>query len=105
VQLEEGDLSEFQPAAEAEYGVEVPNKEKLFESGAACAAVLHVRNNGKQALAGNVQYVVKDYWEQAARTGSVAVNVPAETTTAYPVDLGALPCGYYRSYFTAPEAR
>ena len=39
---------------------------------------------------------------KSARKGSVAVSVPAETTAAYPVDLGQLPCGYYRGYFTAP---
>lgn len=103
VQLEEGDLSDFRPAAEIEYGVEVPNKEKLFESCTPAAALLHVRNNGKQNLAGNVQYVVKDYWDQPARTGAVAVNVPADGTIAYPVDFGVLPCGYYRGYFTVPS--
>ena len=102
VQLEEGDLSGFRPAAEVEYGVEVPNKEKLFEGGAACGAVLHVRNSGKTPIAGAVPYVIKDYWEQAVRKGSVDVSVAADTTTAYAVDFGQLPCGYYRGYFTAP---
>ncbi len=100
VQLEEGDLSDFQPAAEIEYGVEVPNQEKLFESGASCGAVLHVRNNGKKPLLSDVKYEIKDYWEHAVRSGATAVSVPAETTTAYPVDLGRLPCGYYRGDFT-----
>lgn len=102
VQLEEGDLSDFQPATGAEYGVESTSPEKLFENGGPCGAVLHVRNNGKTPLTENVSYVIKDYWEQVARSGVVAVNVPPETTASYPVDLGKLPIGYYRGYFTAP---
>jgi hypothetical protein len=104
VQLEEGDLSEFQPAAEVEYGVEVPISGKLFDDGAPCSAILRVRNNDKKPLSGNVKFVVKDYWEQPARTGSVAVNVPPKSNAAYPVDLGTLPCGYYRGHFTTPAA-
>jgi hypothetical protein len=102
VQLEEGGLSDFQPAAEAEYGVEVDSPDKLFESGASCAATLRVRNNAAKPLAGDVKYEIKDYWEKVVQAGSVAVNVPAEATAAYPVALGKLPCGYYRGYFTAP---
>jgi len=102
VQLEEGELSDFQPAAEFEYGIEVDSPEKLFERGASCGATLRVRNNGQKPLAGEVKYEIKDYWEHVVRAGSVAVDVPAETTAAYPVDLGKLPCGYYRGYFTCP---
>ncbi|KPK58162.1 MAG: hypothetical protein AMK73_09445 [Planctomycetes bacterium SM23_32] len=102
VQLEEGGLSHFQPAAEAGFGVEVDSPEKLFESGASCGATLRVRNNGAGPFAGAVAYEVKDYWEHVVRSGSVAVDVPAETTAAYPLDLGRLPCGYYRGYFTGP---
>jgi len=102
VQLEEGRLSDFQPGSELEYGIEVASPEKLFDDGSSCAAILRVRNNGKKALAGNVKYEIKDYWEHAVRAGSVTVNVPPETAASYPVDLGKLPCGYYRGYFTPP---
>lgn len=102
VQLEEGELSDFQPAAAVEYGIEVDSPEKHFESGASCGAALRVRNNGIEPFAGAVKYELKDYWEHVVRAGSVAVDVPAETTAAYPVDLGRLPCGYYRGYFEGP---
>lgn len=102
VQLEEGDLSDFVPAAEAEYGVEAAKTDKLFESGASCKAALRVRNNGKGTLTGSVKYAIRDYWEQEVRTGSVAISVPPESTSAYPVDLGEFPCGYYRGCFTTP---
>ena len=102
VQLEEGDLTDFKPASEAEYGIEVASKEKLFESGAACKVVLRVRNNGGKPLGGKVQYVIKDYWEQAAKTGTLDLDVLAATSAEYSVDLGPLPCGYYRGYFTVP---
>ncbi|MHB9107030.1 MAG: glycoside hydrolase 5 family protein [Armatimonadota bacterium] len=100
VQLEEGGLSDFQPAA-AEYGVEIEG-EKLFEQGAACRATLRVRNNGRQPLAGRVHYVIRDYWEREARAGTLPVQVAAGSNAAYPVDLGRLPCGYYRGAFTVP---
>lgn len=104
VQLEEGDLSDFQPAAQVEYGVESTSKEKLFESRGPCAAVLRVRNNGKKPLAEKVQYVIKNYWEQVVRSGTIPISVPPETTAAYPVNFGKLPIGYYRGYFTAPTS-
>jgi hypothetical protein len=102
VQLEEGDLSDFKPAAEAEFGVQADKSDKLFEEGAPCGATLRVRNNGDASLAGEVKYVVKDYWENEVRSGSVAVSVPPRDGAAYAVDLGKLPCGYYRGWFTMP---
>jgi|GEM_PF-1973324 len=101
VQVEEGDLSDFQPSTEIEYGVEVLNKEKLFDSGSPCKAVLRVRNNGKNPLDGKVDYVIKDYWEKPVSTGSVPVQVKADGNTSYDLDFGKLPCGYYRGSFTA----
>jgi hypothetical protein len=102
VQLEQGGLSDFRPAAPLEFGVEVKAPDKLFESGAPCAATLHLRNNAARPFGGAVKYEVRDYWEKVVRDGSVAVNVAAASTAEYPVDLGVLPCGYYRGYFTGP---
>ncbi len=102
VQLEEGDLSDFQPAGDHEYGVESTRGDKLFEKGEACGAILRVRNNGKSPLNEKVSYVIKDYWEQAVCSGEVAVSQPPETNGSYPVNLGKLPVGYYRGYFTMP---
>jgi len=102
VQLEEGELSDFRPATDAEYGVESGSSEKLFENGGPCGAILHVRNNGKKPLAEKVPYVIKDYWEQVVRSGEIPVNVPPETTASCPVEIGKLPVGYYRGYFTVP---
>ncbi len=102
VQLEEGDMTDFQPAAPVEYGVEVTSREKLFENGRPCGAVLRVRNNTRTTLAVKVPYVIKDYWEHVVRSGAISVNVPASTTEAYPVEIGQLPDGYYRGGFTPP---
>ena len=103
VQLEAGDLSDFQPAQTIECAVEADSKEKLFESGKPCTLLLHVRNNGKNPIAGAVKYVIRDYWEHEVRAGAVQINEKAETTAVHPVDLGKLPCGYYRGKFTAPD--
>jgi hypothetical protein len=102
VQLEEGGLSDFHPAPGIEFGVEVDSPEKLFESRASCKAILRVRNNGDDPFAGAVKYEIKDYWEHVVRFGAVPVDVAGQATDAYPVDLGILPCGYYRGYFTGP---
>lgn len=102
VQLEEGDLTDFQPASEAEYGVEVLSKEKLFESGTACKVALRVRNNTDQRRGGKVSYVIKDYWEQEVKKGEVELGVADGFYAERTVDFGALPCGYYRGYFTVP---
>ncbi|OGV59971.1 MAG: hypothetical protein A2X45_16850 [Lentisphaerae bacterium GWF2_50_93] len=101
VQVEEGDLADFQASTEVEYGIGVENPNKLFESGSPCKAVLKVRNNGKAQLDGKVDYVIKDYWEKPVLTGSVPVRIKAESAASYPMDFGKLPCGYYRGYFTA----
>jgi len=101
VQVEEGDLSDFQPSAEVEYGISVASPEKLFESGSPCKAALSVRNNGKAQLDGKVDYVIKDFWEKPVFTGTVPVSMKAGSTASYPVDFGKLSCGYYRGYFTA----
>lgn len=102
VQLEEGNLSDFQPSAVVEHGVEITKPEKLFEAGEPCAAVLYVRNNGKIPLVENVSYVIKDYWDQPVRSGSLAVKVDGGATAKFPVAIGKLPVGYYRGYFTVP---
>jgi len=104
VQLEEGELSDFQPAAPAEYGVEATSREKLFEAGQPCGAVLRVRNNSRTSLSVKVPYVIKDYWDQTVRSGAISVSVPAQSTAAYPVAIGQLPNGYYRGVFTPPGA-
>ncbi len=101
VQVEEGDLTDFQPSSEVEYGIEATSTEKLFESGSPCKATLRVRNNMKNPLNGKVDYVIKDYWENPVSTGVVRINVKAEGNDSYTVDFGKLPCGYYRGYFTA----
>jgi hypothetical protein len=104
VQLEEGALSDFQPSAPAEYGVEATGKEKLFEAGQPCTAVVRIRNNASTPLTASIPYVIKDYWDRPVRSGVIPVNVPATTTTAVPLDLGKLPGGYYRGYLTPPGA-
>lgn len=102
VQVEEGDLTDFQPSTEVEYGVEVLNDKKLFESGTDCKAVLNVRNNKKTPLDGKVSYVIKDYWEKIVCQGVIPLTMKPESTSSYPLDFGKLPCGYYRGYFTTP---
>ena len=103
VQLEEGPLSDFQPGSEVEYGVEATSPQKLFESGTPCQAVLRVRNNGQHPLSTTVAYVIRDYNERQVRTGDIPVHAAAASTAAYPVELGALPCGYYRGSFATRE--
>jgi hypothetical protein len=102
VQLEEGGLSNFVPSSPVEYGIEATSKEKLFEAGQPCTAVLRVRNNARTPLAASVPYVIKDYWDRPVRSGVIPVNVSAITTAAVPLDLGKLPVGYYRGYLTPP---
>lgn len=102
VQLEEGGLSDFSPSAPAEYGIETTSKDKLFDVGQPCTAIVRIRNNAHTPLVASVPYVIKDYWDRPVRSGVIPVNVPAATTAAVPLDLGKLPGGYYRGYLTPP---
>lgn len=103
MQLEEGDkMTDFQPSTDFEVGAEVTAKYKLFRRGEPAVVTLRFRNNTAKPVAGNVSYVIRDYWEQAAAEGAMAINVPPQGNYACTIDAGALPCGYYRGYVTAP---
>ncbi len=102
VQLEEGKLTNYAPAAKLEMGAAVLNKYRLVKAGEPSIVSLYFRNNTDKPAQGKVSYVVKDYWEKPVRTGNISVKtIPAQGNSSQILDLGKLPRGYYRAYFTA----
>ena len=103
VQLEEGgEMTDFTPSTDFEFGAEVTAKYKLFRRGEPATIALRFRNNQPEPVRGKVSYVIRDYWEHAAREGKTEIDVPAHGNHACSINVGVLPCGYYRGYLTAP---
>lgn len=100
LQLEEGDMTDYAPAASLEMGASIPALYNLAKAGERVKLDLRFRNNGADAAGGEVSYVVKDYWERPVKEGKLAVEpVPAKGGGSQVLDLGILPRGYYRAYF------
>jgi len=102
VQLEEGKISDFMPSSQFEFSVKIPGHFKLFEQGKEIPAILRFRNNRKKTIKGKVTYVIKDYWEKTVKQGDVEIVIEGNSTKKLEINLGTLPLGYYRAYFTAP---
>lgn len=96
VQLEEGVMTDYQPSAPVEFGVEIAKPNKLFERSEACAAVLRIRNNAGTPFAGTMAYEVVDYWGRKAAEGSVELRADPGSGSESTLRIGSLPCGYYR---------
>ncbi len=101
IQLEEGKLTDYAPAARMELGAIVPNNFRLVKAGEPSILNLYFRNNGDKPESGKLSYVVKDYWEKPVRKGEIAIKaIPAKGNSTQKLDLGKLPRGYYRAHFT-----
>lgn len=101
VQLEEGKLTPYNTAAKLEMGAFVPNEYRLVKVDEPSIVNLYFRNNSNQPARGTISYVVKDYWEKPVKKGIIPVNaIPAKGNSSQILNLGKLPRGYYRVYFT-----
>ncbi len=101
IQLEEGKLTNYASAGKLEMGAEIKNDFRLVKASEPSVVTLYFRNNGDKPKAGKLSYIVKDYWEKPVRSGKIAVKtVPARGNSMQKLDLGKLPRGYYRAYFT-----
>ncbi len=102
IQLEEGKLTGYAPAAKLEMGAAVLKKYRLIEAGEHSIVNLYFRNNSEKSATGKVSYAVKDYWENTVRADEISLKtIPAQGNSLQTLDLGKLPRGYYRAYFTA----
>ena len=89
VQLEEGTLTDFRPAAEIEAGAVLNAPGHVFYSDEARAAALVVRNHASEHRTGRVRYEAFDVQNRVVAQGSVALSIPPRTTHQSVLDLSS----------------
>ena len=102
VQLEEGGLTDYQPAAAVEFGVEIATPGKLFTRTQLPEAEVRIRNNGATAFNGTMTYQVLDYTGEIARIGTLALYADARSDASVTLTLPELRSGYYRLHCAFP---
>lgn len=102
VQVEEGGLTDYRPAAPVEFGVEIATPGKLFARTETPAAVVRVRNNTATPFAGTMTYEVLDYAGKRAANGSLDLRADAKGDATSTLHLAELPSGYYRLHCAFP---
>jgi hypothetical protein len=89
VQLEEGDVTDFRPAADVEAGVILDPPGHLFYADEPRAGTMVVRNHAAEARSCRVRYEAFDFMNRVVAQGAVALAVPPRTTQRSSLDLAA----------------
>lgn len=106
VQLEEGDTATDYEGEPVEFGaaLESPGDKLLLKSRLGdYSFTLRFRNNTGADVERSVKYTIKDYWDKERAAGDVAAVIPANGNHLENLPVPALPCGYYRAYFTTAD--
>ncbi len=106
VQLEEGECVSDYKCEPMEFGAVLemqPDKllRKSLLGGYYITA--RFRNNTANDEFAQVNYVIKDYWDNECASGTLDATVPAQGNAVRLLTIPELPCGYYRAYFTSPD--
>jgi carbohydrate binding protein with CBM4/9 domain len=97
VQLEEGDISNYQPASPVVAGVMINDQPgNVFYEDEAIAGDLLVRNNLTTQAAPIVRYEIYDFMNQLVRRGSEDFTLPAQTTQQVAFSLSTGKRGIFR---------
>jgi len=99
VQLEEGDLTSYAPAAEVEAGLVMDNSAKsgnIFYTDESLSANLVVRNNTGAAKTKALHFEIYDYANRIVRNGTLTLSLPANSTQTSSFDLNTGKQGIFR---------
>jgi len=104
IQLENGDLTEYQPRNPLEIGYVSNKPGNIYYAGEGSAVVDVLLNNTGNPSQATVNYKVEDYWGKQVDQGSKAVDVKAEGTRVS-MPLFDKQSGIFRVLFTAGDAQ